>query len=133
MLAVGVDWFCYGYDNLSIMKYRPAVRQTTDESERLSIPKRPQFRSIFKTAQISATSTISIRKGRRYCATTFHEQVVRVQSTFGSETAGRLSGTLGFSSYHRNYQTVGEEILAPDTIQNTFAGFGYEELHYNPV
>jgi iron complex outermembrane recepter protein len=60
--------------------------------------------------------------------TIFDNNTWSYRAFFDQAKKGLLTGTIGFSGLHRNYQTVGEEALAPFTIQNNFAGFAYEEL-----
>ncbi len=66
-------------------------------------------------------------------ATSFKNQVTEGNLYLHHRASGPLSGTFGVRAEHRDYSTVGEEALAPPTIQNTFAGFLYEELTYRHV
>jgi iron complex outermembrane receptor protein len=63
-------------------------------------------------------------------ATTFTNKVTEGNLYLNHRAFGPLAGTFGVRAEHRDYSTVGEEALAPPTIQNTFAGFLYEELRY---
>ena len=129
----GSTGFTYGYDNLHYEV--PTGGQTNLQMNRNDY----QFRNILNFSG----PFLKLRQNFGYVDyqhqerdgdvvdTTFLNKVYEYRALLDQKPEGRLSGTIGFSGYHRNYQTVGEEILAPDTIQNTFAGFGYEELHYD--
>ena len=56
------------------------------------------------------------------------ESVYRV--TFDQKKRGLLSGSIGFSGLHRDYDTIGEEAIAPATAQNNFAVFALESLDF---
>jgi len=45
----------------------------------------------------------------------------------------RLTGSYGFWGLHRDYNTVGEEAIAPPVKQNAFAVFGMEELTFERI
>jgi iron complex outermembrane receptor protein len=66
-------------------------------------------------------------------ATTFTNKVTEGNLYLNHRAFGPLTGTFGGRAEHRDYTTVGEEALAPPTIQNTFAGFIYEELTFRHV
>lgn len=50
------------------------------------------------------------------------------RANFNQQRRGNLSGTLGFSGFTRDYQSVGEEAPAPHTKQNSFAVYGLERV-----
>ena len=66
-------------------------------------------------------------------ATTFDNNLLEYQVFLDQREAGRLSGTLGIWGLARKYETVGAEALAPQTDQNSFAVFAYEELSWERV
>jgi iron complex outermembrane recepter protein len=63
-------------------------------------------------------------------ATTFTNKVTEGNLYLNHRAFGALSGTFGVRGEHRDYNTVGEEALAPPTTQNSISGFVYEELSY---
>ena len=66
-------------------------------------------------------------------ATSFANKVTEGNLYLNHRAFGALTGTFGLRGEHRDYSALGEEALAPPTIQNTFAGFLYEELTYRHV
>ncbi len=66
-------------------------------------------------------------------ATSFKNKVSEGNLYLNHRPVGPLTGTFGVRGEHRDYSTVGEEALAPPTIQNSFAGFLYEELTFRHV
>jgi iron complex outermembrane receptor protein len=72
-------------------------------------------------------------EGSGEIATSFANKVTEGNVYLNHRAFGPLTGTFGVRGEHRDYSTVGEEALAPPTIQNTFAGFLYEELAYRHV
>jgi iron complex outermembrane receptor protein len=63
-------------------------------------------------------------------ATTFTNMVTEGNLYLNHRAFGALSGTFGVRGEHRDYNTVGEEALAPPTTENSISGFLYEELKY---
>ncbi len=61
--------------------------------------------------------------------TTFKNEAIEARALFDQQHAGNLGGTLGFWALHRTSSALGEEILSPNTTQNTAALFAYEEYH----
>ena len=59
-----------------------------------------------------------------------YEKVTEGNLYLNHRAFGALSGTFGVRGEHRDYNTVGEEALAPPTTQNSISGFLYEELKY---
>lgn len=53
----------------------------------------------------------------------------QVDGLFGGGS-GRLSGSFGIAGFHRDFETVGEEALAPPTTQTSFAAFALERLDF---
>ena len=72
-------------------------------------------------------------EGSGEIATSFKNQVTEGNLYLNHRQFGALTGTFGVRGEHRDYATAGAEALAPPTIQNTFAGFLYEELTYRHV
>ena len=62
----------------------------------------------------------------------FNKQFV-YRTVFDQKKRGRLSGSFGFSGMHRDYKTIGEESIAPPTIQNNFAVFALESVDFNTL
>ncbi|MGH9901306.1 MAG: TonB-dependent receptor, partial [Pyrinomonadaceae bacterium] len=65
--------------------------------------------------------------------TTFENKQFVYRGVFDQRKSGRLTGSFGFSGFHRDYETVGAEALAPPVIQNSFAVFGLEVLDFERV
>lgn len=55
------------------------------------------------------------------------------RASFNQRRHGRLSGTLGFSGFTRNYEAVGAEAPAPRTRQHSFAAYGLERLDFGGI
>jgi iron complex outermembrane recepter protein len=62
--------------------------------------------------------------------TSFKNNSFLYQGLLEQRKRGRLSGKLGFWGTHRNFESSGEESLAPPTTQNAFAVFGLETLDF---
>ncbi|MBI3649678.1 MAG: TonB-dependent receptor [Acidobacteria bacterium] len=62
--------------------------------------------------------------------TTFNNKTFLYNAMFDERKVGKLSGTLGFSGLHRNYESLGVESIAPPTKQNAFAVFGLEKVDF---
>ncbi|MGH9835067.1 MAG: TonB-dependent receptor, partial [Blastocatellia bacterium] len=56
----------------------------------------------------------------------FFNQTYSYRAVADQKRAGRFSGSFGVSGFRRDFETVGEEALAPPTIQNSFAAFALE-------
>ena len=66
--------------------------------------------------------------------TTFHNRVYSYRGIFDQKKIGKLSGRFGFEGFHRNYSTVGQEILIDGPVkQDAFSVFGLEELKFERV
>lgn len=66
--------------------------------------------------------------------TTFKNDLFSYRGTFDQRQYGKLSGRFGFDGYHRDYSTVGDEILINGPVkQDTFSAFALEELKYERV
>jgi iron complex outermembrane receptor protein len=62
--------------------------------------------------------------------TGFKNKTFDYRGMFEQRRAGRLTGSFGFWGLHRNFESVGEESLAPPTKQNSFAGFAVETVNF---
>jgi iron complex outermembrane receptor protein len=65
--------------------------------------------------------------------TAFDNRQWTYRGVFQQRPSGIFSGSFGFQGSHRNYQTAGEESLAPPVKQNNFATFALEELSFERV
>ena len=66
--------------------------------------------------------------------TTFHNRVYSYRGMFDQKKFGKLTGRFGFDGFHRNYSTVGDEILIDGPVkQDAFSVFGLEELKFERV
>jgi iron complex outermembrane receptor protein len=63
--------------------------------------------------------------------TTFNNNVFEFRGLIDHPSSGRLTGTIGVSGLHRDYETVGEEVLAPHTKQNNVSVFNYEQMAFD--
>jgi len=63
--------------------------------------------------------------------TTFRNRVYSFRAMFDQKKVGVLTGRFGFDGFHRNYSTVGEEVLIDGPVkQDSFSVFGLEELKF---
>ena len=65
--------------------------------------------------------------------TVFNNKQFVYRGVFDQRRSGRLSGSFGFSGFHRDYEAIGAETLAPPVIQNSFAVFGFQSLDFERV
>ena len=65
--------------------------------------------------------------------TSFKNNSLLYQGLFDQKKIGRYSGRFGFWGMHRDFEAVGEEALAPPTIQNAFAVFGLQAIDWERV
>jgi iron complex outermembrane receptor protein len=65
--------------------------------------------------------------------TEFKNKSFTYRGVFDERKSGRWSGTFGIWGLHRNYQSAGEEALAPPTKQNAFALFALERVDIERV
>jgi iron complex outermembrane receptor protein len=66
-------------------------------------------------------------------ATRFSNKQWTWQGLFQQARRGRLSGTFGAWAMRRDFETVGEEALAPPVVQNAYALFAVEELSFEKI
>ncbi|MGE0454476.1 MAG: TonB-dependent receptor [Vicinamibacteria bacterium] len=69
-------------------------------------------------------------EGSGEIATTFANKLTEGNLYVSQKPIGPLTGTFGLRAEYRDYSALGEEALAPPTIQKTLSGFFYEELGY---
>jgi iron complex outermembrane receptor protein len=62
--------------------------------------------------------------------TSFFNKQFTYRLSFDQKKKGRYSGSFGISGIHRDYETVGEEAIAPPTKQNGFAAFALETVDF---
>jgi iron complex outermembrane recepter protein len=62
--------------------------------------------------------------------TAFKNKTYLYRGVFEQRRTGRLSGSFGFWGLHRDYESIGEEALAPPTTQNAFALFGLQTIDF---
>jgi iron complex outermembrane recepter protein len=62
--------------------------------------------------------------------TSFKNNSLVYNGTFDQKKRGRLTGRFGFWGLHRDFESSGEEALAPPTTQNAFAFFGLETIDF---
>ncbi len=72
-------------------------------------------------------------EGSGEIATSFKNKVTEGNLYLSQKPLGPLTGTFGLRAEYRDYSALGEEALAPPTIQKTLSGFFYEELGYRHV
>lgn len=66
--------------------------------------------------------------------TTFRNRVYSYRGMFDQKTYGKWSGRFGFDTFHRNFSTVGDEVLINGPVtQDEFSVFALEELKYERV
>ena len=66
--------------------------------------------------------------------TTFHNRVYSYRGMFDQKKFGKFSGRFGLEGFHRNYSTVGAEILIDGPVkQDAFSVFGLEEVKFERV
>jgi iron complex outermembrane receptor protein len=53
------------------------------------------------------------------------------RGVFEQKRQGRLSGSVGVSGYHRNYDVVGAETLSPPVNVNNFSAFALQDVTFN--
>jgi iron complex outermembrane receptor protein len=66
-------------------------------------------------------------------STLFKNKTFTYRGSFDERKVGRWSGTFGLWGLHRDYKSVGDEAIAPPTIQNAFALFALEKVDFEHV
>jgi iron complex outermembrane recepter protein len=62
--------------------------------------------------------------------TAFRNKTYLYRGLFDEQRSGRLSGSFGVWGMHRDYESIGEEALAPPTTQNAFALFTLQTINF---
>jgi iron complex outermembrane receptor protein len=62
--------------------------------------------------------------------TTFKNKTFVYDGMFDQKKIGKYSGTFGFWGLHRDFDTIGEEALAPPTKQNSLAAFALQKFDF---
>lgn len=62
--------------------------------------------------------------------TLFKNNTTVFRGMFNQNRRGRLTGNFGFWGMHRDYESIGDEALAPATKQNSFAAFAVETITF---
>jgi iron complex outermembrane receptor protein len=65
--------------------------------------------------------------------TVFNNKQFLYRGVFTQKKRGHLTGSFGFSGFLRDYEAVGEEVLAPPVNQNSFAAFTLQEVDFERV
>ncbi|MCC7184733.1 MAG: TonB-dependent receptor [Acidobacteria bacterium] len=73
---------------------------------------------------------IEIEDGLEAIGTEFRNNTTTLRGELEQKRRGRLTGRMGAEWFRRDFEARGEEALAPATLQNTFAGFVYEEMDF---
>jgi iron complex outermembrane receptor protein len=72
---------------------------------------------------------LEIAEGEESLGTRFKNQVFTLRAELEQKRRGKLGGRMGVEFLSRDYTAAGEEALTPDTTQNGFAAFVYEEVN----
>jgi iron complex outermembrane recepter protein len=62
--------------------------------------------------------------------TQFKNKSFLYRAVFDQRRSGRYSGSFGFSGLQRDFESIGEEALAPPTTQSNFAAFGLQTVDF---
>ena len=73
---------------------------------------------------------IEIEDGVESIGTEFRNNTTTMRAELEQKRRGRLTGRLGAEWFRRDFEARGTEALAPPTVQDTFAGFAYEEMDF---
>lgn len=65
--------------------------------------------------------------------TSFFNQTYSFRAFAEQKRVGHFSGSLGGSGFHRDFATIGTEVLTPPVVQNNFAAFGLETIDFRRV
>ena len=95
------------------------------------------FESAFiDTIKLTAAATryaheeLEVVGGAESVATTFDNDTNSLRGELEQKRVGALTGRLGVEWMGRDFDTVGEEALAPPTAQRALSGFAYQELGF---
>lgn len=93
--------------------------------------------SLFDTGKLTFAFTnygheeIEIEDRVESIGTKFRNNTATLRAELEQKRRGRLTGRMGAEWFRRDFEATGEEALAPATIQNTLAGFVYEEMAFD--
>lgn len=73
---------------------------------------------------------LEIEDGVEAVGTQFTNNTATLRTEIEQKRRGRLTGRMGAEWFRRDFEAIGEEALAPATVQNTLAAFVYEELEF---
>ena len=62
--------------------------------------------------------------------TRFNNKVFAYRAVFDQKRTGPYSGNIGVAGFHRDFETIGAEALAPPTTQNNFAAFALQRFDF---
>lgn len=65
--------------------------------------------------------------------TQFFNKTMSYRMMAGQTRKGIFSGSFGFSGFRRDFETIGEESLAPPTVQNSFSAFALENFDFKRI
>lgn len=65
--------------------------------------------------------------------TQFFNKTLSYRMLAGQKRKGIFSGSFGVSGFRRDFETIGEESLAPPTVQNSFAAFALENFDFKRI
>lgn len=103
---------------------------------RMDIGVRNLGSSFLDTAKLTLAYTnyghdeIEIEEGIEVVGTEFRNNTTTARAELEQKRRGRLTGRLGAEWFRRDFEARGGEALAPPTVQDTVAGFVYEELDF---
>lgn len=103
---------------------------------RMDVGVRNLGNSFLDTAKLTFAYTnyghdeIEIEDGLEAIGTEFRNNTTTLRAELEQKRRGRLTGRLGAEWFRRDFEARGEEALAPPTVQDTFAGFVYEEMDF---
>ena len=139
-------FFSFNY-NFNKKRYGIPFDPNNDEAEILELnPRRHsiEFRGGFReTKSFISAGTFSLNYNNYEhteiqsltgeTGTSFKNNSLLYQGMFDQKKIGRYSGRFGFWGMHRDFEAIGEEALAPPTIQNAFAVFGLQAIDWERV
>ncbi len=103
---------------------------------RMDVGVRNLTNSFLDTAKLTFAYTnyghdeIEIEDGVEETGTEFRNNTTTARAELEQKRRGRLTGRLGAEWFRRDFEARGAEALAPPTVQDTFAGFVYEEMDF---
>jgi iron complex outermembrane receptor protein len=103
---------------------------------RMDVGVRNLSNSFLDTAKLTFAYTnyghdeIEIEDGVEEIGTEFRNNTTTARAELEQKRRGRLTGRLGAEWFRRDFEARGAEALAPPTVQDTFAGFVYEEMDF---